>query len=125
MGNENLKSCIERYASGKDAYAKQHLIEAIKSAQFLMPVEVEERAGAQPLVRFRMLYNKYGMGYFMAFTDPMEMAKCAPGNQKVLDVSYEQLKAMTLRDEEHNGGFVIDPKGSNLLITTELIRQFD
>lgn len=125
MGNENLKRCMEHYASKRDVHSRQHLIDAIKNAQFLMPVVVEQADSDQPLVRFRMLYNKYGLGYFMAFTDPMEMAKCADGDQKVLDISYAQLRAMALSDEEHTGGFVIDPKGSNLLITTELIRQFD
>lgn len=116
---------MEHYASKRDVHSRQHLIDVIKNAQFLMPVVVEQADSDQPLVRFRMLYNKYGLGYFMAFTDPMEMAKCADGDQKVLDISYAQLRAMALSDEEHTGGFVIDPKGSNLLITTELIRQFD
>ena len=125
MGNEELRRCIHDYAADKSQINKEKLICAIQNAKFLMPVVVEETEGTDPLVRFRMLYNKYGLAYFMAFTDPIEMAKCADGDQKILDVSYEQLKAMALRDEEHNGGFVIDPKGDNLLITLELMRQFE
>lgn len=125
MENEDLKRCMKDYASDKKKQNKDRLVQAIQNANFLMPVVVEETEGTEPLVRFRMLYNKYGLAYFMAFTDPLEMAKCADGDQKILDVSYEQLKMMTLRDEEHNGGFVIDPKGDNLLITAELMRQFE
>lgn len=71
-----------------------------------------------------MITNTANESFFIAVTDWEELGKWSKEKEQTLITTYEDLKAMVLKDTNKIKGFVINPYGQNIVITPELMQYF-
>lgn len=103
-------------------------IQALYQARFLAPImpnkDIESGSIHQDsTVSFKLLTNKSNHSFFMAFTDASELKKWSATDEQTLILTYNDLANM-LKESGDVKGFVIDPFGSNLVISPEAINHF-
>lgn len=133
--NDRLKADMEKLRTAPDQELYVKVLNEVVDAQLLVPIqmdrdpEVDQDSGEVVIdkdtqIRFEIIENKQGELYYPVFTDGSEMKKLSlEEDQRSLIVSFMDLAAMVDMQPGQMAGFVIDPKGGNMVFPADMIRK--
>jgi hypothetical protein len=132
--NPALVAAIEAVRAEFNGETEATFLTELKQARFLSPVTITPKpeAGADgeitlpqdTTISFFTLNGASG-AFLPAFTDWDELRKWRNiPDEQTLITTYEDLRTMVLRKPDH-GGFAINPYGCDLLITPEMLQDFE
>lgn len=127
--NPELVEIMNKFLNDRSTENELVLIERITQAHFLMPMILDGKIEngvlkKDSIISFKMITNTANESFFVAFTDWEELDKWSKDKEQTLITTYEDLKAMVLKDTDAIKGFVINPYGQNIVITHELMQYF-
>jgi hypothetical protein len=108
-------------------------LEELRKAHFLAPVAITpqpqpaDETGKTTLqesttIAFHMITNDEQQNFFLLFTDWEELRKWRnEPNQQTLIVTFEDLSAMILGENDTSSGLVVNPYGQNFLLDKDRI----
>lgn len=114
-GNAKLVEMMKQIADDP-SYAKREVyLSALAKARFLVPIEWTT-TGNQRYRTLSAIYTASGQRFLLAFTDWQELFKWREEeDERVVAMSYEELKSQVMEAKNNYDGFVIDPFGVNLI----------
>ena len=131
--NDGLKSDIEELKRDPNTEQYVKVLNEVVNAQLLAPIhldkepERDEKTGQVVIdkdteIQFEMIRNNEGELYYPVFTDGAEMRKLQmEEDQRVLIVNFWDLANMVKMQEDQMSGFVINPKGGNMIFPADMI----
>lgn len=135
LRNDALKAEMEELRKTQDREQYVKVLNEVVSAQLLIPIqmdrkpEVDAKSGEVILdkdteIRFEIIENNKGELYYPVFTDGEEMKKLQlDKDQQVLIVSFGDLAAMLRMQADQMAGFVINPKGTNMVFPAGMVSK--
>ena len=132
--NENLNDFIDAFLLSGDAQSEKALISALKKAEFLAPVlinqalvkpdgsAVYEEEGSN--IKFVLLEDEEsGLSYFPAFSSRAEMMRWRnDAEQEVLNLRLKDYAAMLQNSEGKYAGIVIDALSHSLILDFDKLK---
>lgn len=131
--NPELKKAM---ALAKEQPSAEHSVEMFNQvvrAAFVIPVEMDRSPeydketgeiifDKDTEIRFELIQSGSGELYYPVFTDGQEMKKCGvEDDQLSIMINFDDLAAMLLQPQNKVAGFVVDPMGSNIIFTAEMV----
>lgn len=135
LRNDALKEAMETLRQTQDTQQYIKVLNEVVKAQLLIPIQmdrdpqVDEKTGEVILdkdteIRFEIIENNKGELYYPVFTDGAEMKKLQlDKDQQVLIVSFADLEAMLRMQAGQMAGFVINPKGTNMVFPADMVHK--
>ena len=135
LRNDVLKAEMEELRKTQDREQYVKVLNEVVNAQLLIPIqmdrkpEVDAKSGEVILdkdteIRFEIIENNKGELYYPVFTDGEEMKKLQlDKDQQVLIVSFGDLAAMLRMQADQMAGFVINPKGTNMVFPAGMVSK--
>ncbi|MBQ9708162.1 MAG: SseB family protein [Firmicutes bacterium] len=133
--NDQLKADIEELKKNPDNEQYVKVLNAVVNAQLLAPIHLDKEPernqetgevviAKDTEIQFEMIKNNQGELYYPVFTDGAEMRKLQmEEDQMVLMVDFWDLANMIQMQEEQMAGFVINPKGGNMIFPSDMIAK--
>lgn len=130
LNNNELVNSIKEMKETKSDESQIKVITGIRKAKFLCPVVIEDvPSGSQKInitkdtkVQFSIIKANDGKNYLLAFTSEQEIHKWqATQKQQTLIYTFEDYSHIILNNPLIDG-FVIDPKGENLVLSEDTIK---
>lgn len=134
INNKELIELIEKMKEEKTVEAQNKVISQVLKSKFLCPVILEEapKGGGRieitpnTKIQFSIIKTTDNKNYLIAFTSDEESIKWQSQNKmnvsQSLIYTFEDY-AMIATNNESLNGFIIDPKGCNLVFTEDMIKQ--
>ena len=109
------------------------MLNQVVRAAFVIPVEMDRAPeydketgeiifDKDTEIRFELIQSGSGELYYPVFTDGQEMKKCGvEDDQLSIMINFDDLAAMLLQPQNTVAGFVVDPMGSNIIFTAEMV----
>lgn len=136
VSNPLLVGSIELLKAEDTPEHRNMMINELMKAKLLSPVvitpepEADENGKTQlkpgSKLQFPMLNAPDGKQFFMAFTDRSELVKWKQEQQHTFALSFDDYAAMLLKKDNQGNtspalGFVLNPFGSNIVISKEMV----
>lgn len=131
INNKELINSINVMKEEKTLEAQNKVITEVLKAKFLCPVILESapKGGGRidinkdTKIQFSIIKTTDGKNYLIAFTSDEEVHKWQTNKvQQSIIYTFEDY-AMIATNNENLEGFIIDPKGCNLVFTKEMIKE--
>lgn len=131
IDNKKLIELINKMKEEKTIEAQNEVVSEILKSRFMCPVILESapKGGGRveinkdTKIQFSVIKTADGKNYLMAFTSEPEVHKWQKTKmQQSLIYTFEDY-AMIVTGSNNIEGFIIDPKGCNLIFNRELIKQ--
>lgn len=131
INNKELIDSINAMKEEKTLEAQNKVITEVLKSRFLCPVilEAAPKGGGRidinkdTKIQFSIIKTTDGKNYLIAFTSDEEVHKWQTNKvQQSLIYTFEDY-AMIATNNETLDGFIIDPKGCNLVFTKEMIKE--
>lgn len=131
INNTELINSINTMKEEKTLEAQNKVITEVLKARFLCPVILESapKGGGRidinkdTKIQFSIIKTTDGKNYLIAFTSDEEVHKWQTNKvQQSIIYTFEDY-AMIATNNENLEGFIIDPKGCNLVFTKEMIKE--
>ncbi|MBO5477870.1 MAG: enhanced serine sensitivity protein SseB [Clostridia bacterium] len=131
INNKELINSINVMKEEKTLEAQNKVITEVLKAKFMCPVILESapKGGGRidinkdTKIQFSIIKTTDGKNYLIAFTSDEEVHKWQKNKiQQSLIYTFEDY-AMIATNNETLDGFIIDPKGCNLVFTKEMIKE--
>lgn len=131
INNKELIDSINTMKEEKTLEAQNKVITEVLKSRFLCPVilEAAPKGGGRidinkdTKIQFSIIKTNDGKNYLIAFTSDEEVHKWQTNKvQQSLIYTFEDY-AMIATNNETLDGFIIDPKGCNLVFTKEMIKE--
>lgn len=131
INNKELINSINVMKEEKTLEAQNKVITEVLKAKFMCPVILESapKGGGRidinkdTKIQFSIIKTTDGKNYLIAFTSDEEVHKWQKNKiQQSLIYTFEDY-AMIATNNETLDGFIIDPKGCNLVFTKEIIKE--
>lgn len=131
INNKELIDSINTMKEEKTLEAQNKVITEVLKSRFLCPVilEAAPKGGGRidinkdTKIQFSIIKTTDGKNYLIAFTSDEEVHKWQTNKvQQSLIYTFEDY-AMIATNNETLDGFIIDPKGCNLVFTKEMIKE--
>jgi len=131
INNKELIDSINTMKEEKTLEAQNKVITEVLKSKFLCPVilEAAPKGGGRidinkdTKIQFSIIKTTDGKNYLIAFTSDEEVHKWQTNKvQQSLIYTFEDY-AMIATNNETLDGFIIDPKGCNLVFTKEMIKE--
>jgi len=131
--NPELKKAM---ALAKEQPSAEHSVEMLNQvvrASFVIPVEMDrepeydQKTGdiiidKDTEIRFELIQSGSGDLYYPVFSDGEEMKKCGVEDAQLsILINFDDLAAMLLQPQNTVSGFVVDPMGSNMIFTADMV----
>ena len=132
--NPELLEAIDAMKRDGSSENLDHVINEVMRANFLSPViitpapEADESGStvlkAETTISFHMITDSVGKSYFPAFTDWDELRKWnKEENMQTLISTFDDYAAMVLGENGRSEGFVINPFGTNIPFSRDMIES--
>ena len=131
INNKELIDSINAMKEEKTLEAQNKVITEVLKSRFMCPVilEAAPKGGGRidinkdTKIQFSIIKTTDGKNYLIAFTSDEEVHKWQTNKvQQSLIYTFEDY-AMIATNNETLDGFIIDPKGCNLVFTKEMIKE--
>ena len=131
INNKELINSINVMKEEKTLEAQNKVITEVLKAKFLCPVILESapKGGGRidinkdTKIQFSIIKTTDGKNYLIAFTSDEEVHKWQTNKvQQSIIYTFEDY-AVIATNNENLDGFIIDPKGCNLVFTKEMIKE--
>ena len=131
VDNKKLIELIEKLKEEKTMEVQNQVISDILKSRFLCPVILESapKGGGKieinknTKIQFSIIKTKDEKTFLIAFTSDEEVNKWQKSKvQQSIIYTFEDY-AMIITNNDNIDGFVIDPKGCNIAITKEMIKE--
>ena len=133
--NDSLKEAMDQLRNDPTKENNIVVLNEVVSARLLAPVSMDREPELDPKtgevildkdteIRFEIITNNKGELYYPVFTDGAELKKCSEEpDQRVLIVNLADLAAMIAAQNNQISGFVINPRGDNMVFPAEMIAK--
>ena len=130
--NPDLVAAIQKAREDSTAEAWADMVREAAQARFITPVDISPLVGGEGGARLLKGNTSFSLHvledpesrqkYYMAFTDWDEMSKwrAKPG-QRVLILTFEDYARMVLDGKLNMGGFIINPYGGNVMVSSAMM----
>ena len=130
--NDSLKEAMDQLGNDPTKENNIVVLNEVVSARLLAPVSMDREPELDPEtgevildkdteIRFEIITNNKGELYYPVFTDGAELKKCSDEpDQRVLIVNFADLAAMIAAQNNQISGFVINPRGDNMVFPAEI-----
>jgi hypothetical protein len=123
-GGFDLEGSLKRLQNDPGPENEIRLFREIKSAKFLLPCRAIG-AGTDKSIRPAILSTQNNEAFLPAFTVTEELQKWPFPTERVLVLSFDDLKHIVLEDPQNLSGIVLNPFGKMLLLRKPEIAQID
>ena len=133
--NDSLKEAMDQLRNDPPKENNIVVLNEVVSARLLATVSMDREPELDPKtgevildkdteIRFEIITNNKGELYYPVFTDGAELKKCSEEpDQRVLIVNFADLAAMIAAQNNQISGFVINPRGDNMVFPAEMIAK--
>ena len=133
--NDSLKEAMDQLRNDPTKENNIVVLNEVVSARLLAPVSMDREPELDPKtgevildkdteIRFEIITNNKVELYYPVFTDGAELKKCSEEpDQRVLIVNFADLAAMIAAQNNQISGFVINPRGDNMVFPAEMIAK--
>ena len=133
--NDSLKEAMDQLRNDPTKETNIVVLNEVVRAGLLAPVSMDREPELDPKtgevildkdteIRFEIITNNKGELYYPVFTDGAELKKCSEEpDQRVLIVNFADLAAMIAAQNNQISGFVINPRGDNMVFPAEMIAK--
>ena len=133
--NDSLKEAMDQLRNDPTKENNIVVLNEVVRAGLLAPVSMDREPELDPEtgevildkdteIRFEIITNNKGELYYPVFTDGAELKKCSDEpDQRVLIVNFADLAAMIAAQNNQISGFVINPRGDNMVFPAEMIAK--
>ncbi len=131
INNKELIDAIEKMQQEKNAESQNKVIAEVLKAKFMCPVILENapKGGGKininkdTKIQFSIIKTTNDKNFLIAFTSEEEVHKWQKNKtQQSIIYTFEDY-SMIAEKNDNLEGFIIDPKGCNLVFTKNMIRQ--
>lgn len=130
VNNEKLIELINKMKEEKTAQSQNEVISQVLRSKFLCPVILEQtpvdgkvQITRDTKIQFSIIKTQDGKTFLIAFTGDEEVQKWQQQKvQQSIIYTFEDY-AMVVTHNDNLDGFIIDPKGANLVFTQEMIEE--
>ena len=130
--NDELKYAIDKLKKEPSQENNINFLNEVVNAKLLAPIsmdkdpEIDSKSGEVVIdkdteIRFEMISNNQGQVFYPVFTDGTELRKVSGENQQIMLVNFKDLSTMIEAQREQVAGFVINPKGENMIFPTDMV----
>lgn len=130
--NDGLKYAIDKLKKEQNQENNIKFLNEVVNAKLLAPIsmdkdpEIDSKSGEVVIdkdteIRFEMISNNQGQVFYPVFTDGTELRKVSGENQQIMLVNFKDLSTMIEAQREQVAGFVINPKGENMIFPTDMV----
>lgn len=130
--NDELKHAMDKLKKEPSQENNVRFLNEVVNAKLLAPIsldkdpEIDQKTGEVVIdkdteIRFEMISNNQGQVFYPVFTDGTELRKVSGENQQIMLVNFKDLSTMIEAQREHVGGFVINPRGANMIFPTDMV----
>lgn len=109
---------------------EKEFVEMLKQSMFLCPIRTEIKSFLQKSqsqdqeVELIGLEDNTGVSYLVAFTSQEEWKRWSDASKyNAAELSYKVLKKIALTEKNTYAGIVVDPFGSNLVLSTSFLQR--
>lgn len=126
--NPKLVAAMQAVKKGDNRVTQAKVMEALLEAQLLIPISVEvleekDENGNERLIHFKMIQNTAKQSYFLAFSDLTELKKWKDEpDRRCAVMTFDDYAALVLDTGSDAEGIALDPFGSNLIMTKDIVR---
>lgn len=131
--NPELKKAMALAKEQPSAENSAAMLNQVVRASLVIPVEIDRKPeydqesgdiifDKDTEIRFELIQSGNGDLYYPVFSDGEEMKKCGVGNDQMsILINFDDLAAMLLQPQNTVSGFVVDPMGSNMIFTADMV----
>ena len=131
INNKELIDAIEKMKEEKTMESQNKVIAEVLKAKFMCPVILQDapkgggkiNINKETKIQFSVIKTTNGKNFLIAFTSDEEVNKWQKNKtQQSIIYTFEDY-AIIAQNNDNLEGFIIDPKGCNLIFTKNMIAQ--
>ena len=125
--NAALVRVMKEMKEKRDDETEAQFLREMKKAKFITPAIIrDQNANGGKNISFLMLRDQKGKMFIPAFTGMEELKKHNHGESvQVVGCTFAQYIEMFTQEENNAEGLVIDPAGSNVILSKELMKELN